>query len=97
MNNYGFRKVEKRISKKAKMGCHGYPTPEIRYLGPNNKLANEVLIKFILEEVAALLIERFTASNDIPEDETIQSAIVKMMERSATQTVILTGDVKLAG
>ena len=88
-------KSKKRISKKAKMGFHGYPTLEISYLGPNEKLANEVLLKFILEEGEEPQIERFTTTGDIREDETIQSAIVKMIERSAAQTVVLTDGVKL--
>jgi len=50
-----------------------------------------------LEKAAALLIERSTASNDIPEDQIIQSARVSMMEKSAAKTVILTSGLELAG
>jgi hypothetical protein len=90
-------KPKKGTLKKAKMGFHGYPTLEISYLGPSDKLANEVPLKFILEEGVEPQIERFTTVSDIREDETIQSAIVKMIERSAAQTVLLTEGVKLTG
>ena len=87
-------KSKKRISKKAKMGFQGYPTIEITYLGPDDSLANEVLLKLVLEDGAPPQSERFTTSSDIREDETIQSAIVKMIERSGAQTVVLSEGVK---
>ena len=82
-------KSKKRISKKAKMGFQGYPTIEITYLGSNTCSANGVLLKLIAEEGAQPQTERFTTEGDIREDETIQSAIVKMIERSGAQSVLL--------
>lgn len=90
-------KSKKRISKKAKMGFQGYPTIAISYLGPNNSLANEVLLELMSEEGAEPQTERFTTAGDIREDETIQSAIVKMIERSGAQSVILNEGVKSSG
>ena len=76
------------------MGFQGYPTIEITYLGPNNSLANEVILKLVLEEGAGPQTERFTTANEIREDETIQSVIVKMIERSGAQSVVLCEGVK---
>lgn len=87
-------KSKKRISKKAKMGFQGYPTIQISYFGPNNSMANAVLLELVLEEGAEPLAERFSTESDIREDESIQSAIVKMIERSGAQSVILSDDVK---
>jgi len=87
-------KSKKRISKKAKMGFQGYPTIAITYLGPNDSFANEVILKLVLEEGAEPQTERFTAVKEIREDETIQSVIVKMIERSGAQSVVLCEGVK---
>jgi len=90
-------KSKKRIVKKAKMGFQGYPTIEITYLGPNYNLATEVLLVLVAEEGAEPQSEKFTTAADIREDETIQSAIVKMIERSGAQSVILSDGVKSTG
>jgi hypothetical protein len=87
-------KSKKRIAKKVKMGFQGYPTIGITYSGPNESLATEVFLEFVLEEGAAPQIEKFTTKSDIREDETIQSAIVKMIERSGAQSVTVSDGVK---
>lgn len=76
------------------MGFQGYPTIEITYFGPSDSLAIEVLLELVLEEGAEPQTEKFTTASDIREDETIQSAIVKMVERSGAQTVVLSEGVK---
>ena len=80
-------KSKKRIAKKLKMGFQGYPTIGITYSGPNAGLATEVHLEFVSEEGVAPQIEKFATENDIREDETVQSAIVKMIERSGAQSV----------
>ena len=87
-------KSKKRISKKVKMGFQGYPTIGITYIGPNEGLATEVLLEFVSEEGAEPETEKFATESDIREDETIQSAIVKMIERSGAQSVTLSEGVK---
>ncbi len=87
-------KSKKRIAKKVKMGFQGYPTIGISYSGPNESLATEVFLEFVLEEGAEPQIEIFSTETDIREDETIQSAIVKMIERSGTQSITLNESVK---
>ena len=88
-------KSKKRISKKVKMGFQGYPVIGITYSGPNDSLATEVFLELISEEGAEPQSEKFATESDIREDETIQSAIVKMIERSGAKTVTLSKGVKL--
>ena len=86
-------KSKKRIAKKVKMGFQGYPQITIEYFGTNPNCANEVSIKFTLEEGASVQEERFSSKDDVRENEVIQSAIVKMIERSEAKTVLQTAGV----
>ena len=88
-------KSKKRIAKKAKMGFQGYPKISITYQGKSTSLAHEVVVEFILEEGAETQTEKFSSKLDAREDETIQSALVKMIERSDAKTVVLTEAVSL--
>lgn len=80
-------KSKKRIAKKIKMGCQGYPSISLAYYGKTASLASEVVIRFTFEEGADVQEERFSSKVDAREDEVIQSAIVKMIERSEAKTV----------
>jgi len=82
-------KSSKRISKKAKKGFQGYPVITIAYYGPNYELATKVAVGFIAEENAAAQVERFSTETDIREDITVQSTIIKLIDRSGAQTVSL--------
>lgn len=88
-------KSKKRIAKKAKMGFQGYPKISLTYYGKATNHADEVVIEFILEEGAEIQTERFSSKIDAREDETIQSAIVKMIERSEAKTVSQTESVSI--
>ena len=70
------------------MGFQGYPKISISYQGKSPSTANEVVVEFILEEGADIQTERFSSKLDAREDETIQSALVKMIERSEAKTVL---------
>ena len=80
-------KSKKRIAKRAKMGFQGYPKISLTYYGKTTSHADEVVIEFVLEEGADTQVERFSSKIDAREDEVIQSAIVKMIERSEAKTV----------
>ncbi len=80
-------KSKKRIAKKVKMGFQGYPTIFIEYFGESEGLASGVSVKFVFEEDSAPQEEKFISKSDAREDEVIQSALVKMIERSGAQTV----------
>lgn len=81
-------KSKKRIAKRAKMGFQGYPQISISYSGKTASHADEVLVEFVMEEGAEVQKERFASKIDAREDETIQSALVKMIERSEAKTVV---------
>ena len=80
-------KSKNRIAKKVKMGFQGYPEITLAYFGHATNHASEVLVQFCLEEGAEIQEERFSSKVDAREDEAIQSALVKMIERSGTKTV----------
>ncbi len=88
-------KSKKRIAKKVKMGFHGYPQIAIEYFGRTTELATEVVVLFTLEEGGETQEQRFVSKTDAREDEAIQSALVKMIERSVTKTVLQKIDVSL--
>jgi hypothetical protein len=88
-------KSKKRIAKKVKMGFQGYPEISIIYVGPSKDLAVEVIVRFVAEEGADPMEQNFQSQSDAREDEAIQSAIVKMIERSEAKTVILSADIAL--
>ncbi len=75
------------------MGFQGYPAISLTYFGKTISVANEVVIKLVLEEGAESLEERFSSDDDVREDESIQSAIVKMIERTEAKTVSQAEDV----
>ena len=87
-------KSKKRIAKKAKMGFQGYPEISIAYLGCSSDRADEVILTFVADEGVQAMEETFKSELDAREDEAIQSAIVKMIERSEAKTVVLIEGVK---
>jgi hypothetical protein len=80
-------KSKKRIAKKIKMGFQGYPEISIAYSYGATGIAEEVAVSFVAEEGATPMEERFHSKSDAREDEVIQSAIVKMIERSGAKTI----------
>ena len=81
-------KSKKRIAKRSKMGFQGYPKISLTYYGKTANHADEVVVEFVLEEGAEVQVERFSSKIDAREDEVIQSALVKMIERSEAKTVV---------
>lgn len=71
------------------MGFQGYPEISIAYASSNNGFADEVILTFIAEEGAKPVVESFQSKSDVRENEIIQSAIVKMIERAQVKTVKL--------
>ena len=83
-------KSKKRIVKRVKMGFQGYPKISLTYYGKTTSHAHEVVVEFTLEDGAEIQREKFSSKIDAREDEVIQSALVKMIERSEAKTVALT-------
>lgn len=81
-------KAKKRIAKRIKMGFQGYPVLSIAYQGTAPGLNDSVLLCLQLEENADQQEQRFSSKGDAREDESIQSTIVKMIERCQVKTVV---------
>jgi len=82
-------KSQKRISKKAKKGFQGYPLISITYFGPSNELATRVELGFVAEENSEPQVQTFNTEGDIREDVTVQTTIIKIIDRSEALTVLL--------
>lgn len=82
-------KSQKRISKKVKKGFQGYPLITISYFGPTNELATKVVVGFKLDENSEELIEKFSTEMDIREDISVQTTIIKIIDRSGAESVTL--------
>lgn len=80
-------KAKKRIAKQVKKGFHGYPLVSLEYFGKTPDSASEVVISFTGEEGAEPQKQTFVSGGDAREDETIQSALLKIIERADAKTV----------
>jgi hypothetical protein len=83
-------KSTKRITKRIKKGFQGYPQITLTYFGKSTSYATEVVIGFILEEGDAVQEQKFTSEGDAKKDETIQTTLLKVIERADAKTVIET-------
>ena len=88
-------KSQKRISKRVKRGFHGYPMISIQYFGPSETLATKVEVGFIQEENAEPMLETFNSETDIRVDETVQTTIIKIIDRVDAKTVTLDENVNI--
>ena len=81
-------KATKLIAKRVKKGLQGYPSVTIQYFGNSNECASEVVIGFTEEEGVAIQAQSFSSKSDARFDETIQTTLLKIIERSDAKTVI---------
>ncbi len=81
-------KSTKRIAKRVKKGFQGYPQISIAYFGETENCATEVVLGFISEEGVPAQEQKFTSKSDARKDETIQTTLLKVIERADAQTVI---------
>lgn len=81
-------KSTKRIAKKVKNGFQGYPQITLAYFGQSEECATQVVVSFMLEAGADAQQEKFSSENDVRKDETIQTTIVKIIERADAKTVV---------
>ncbi len=90
-------KAKKRIAKQVKKGDNGYPRIAIEYFGHTAELATEVVVSFTEDGDSAPQDQKFVSTADAREDEAIQSALVKIIERAGANTVIEVEGVSLIG
>jgi hypothetical protein len=81
-------KAKKRIAKQVKKGFCGYPKISLEYFGKTVGLASEVVIFFTSEEGAEPQEQKLVSEKDTREDETVQSTLVKIIERASASTVM---------
>ena len=88
-SNMNLDKSQKRINKRVKRGFHGYPMISIQYFGPTEVLATKVEVAFMEQENAEPMLETFNSETDIRQDETVQTTIIKIIDRVDAKTVTL--------
>ena len=81
-------KSTKRIAKRVKKGFQGYPQISLAYFGESVNCATEVVVGFISEEGAAAQEQKFSSKGDARKDETIQTTLLKVIERADAKTVL---------
>ncbi|MEG3768479.1 hypothetical protein [Alteromonas sp. 14N.309.X.WAT.G.H12] len=81
-------KSTKRIAKRVKKGFQGYPQISLSYFGETADHASEVVVSFIAEEGEPAQEQRFSSTNDVRKDETIQTTLLKVIERTDAKTVL---------
>lgn len=80
-------KAKKRIAKQVKKGFDGYPLISLAYFGVTADCASKVAVTFLAEAGAEAQVQTFSSNTDAREDETIQSVLVKIIERAEPKTV----------
>lgn len=80
-------KAKKRIAKQVKKGFDGYPLISLAYFGVTADCASKVEVTFLAEAGAEAQVQTFSSNTDAREDETIQSVLVKIIERAEPKTV----------
>ncbi|TWX71857.1 hypothetical protein ESZ36_01090 [Colwellia demingiae] len=88
-------KSTKRIAKRVKKGFQGYPQISLAYFGESVNCATQVVVGFIQEEGAAAQEQTFSSKDDARKDETIQTTLLKIIERADAKTVVEVAGVAL--
>lgn len=88
-------KSTKRIAKRVKKGFQGYPQISLTYFGKSADCANEVVVGFIAEEGGIAQEQKFLSKSDARTDETIQTTILKVIERAEAKTVVEAKDITI--
>lgn len=81
-------KSTKRIAKRVSRGLQGYPQISLTYFGESDDCATGVIVGFISEEGDEPQEQRFPSKGDARKDETIQTTLLKVIERANAKTVI---------
>lgn len=81
-------KSTKLIAKRVKKGFQGYPQISLTYQDTSDDSPSQVIIGFTAEEGDTVQEQTFTSSGSVRTDETIQTTILKIIERSEAKTVL---------
>lgn len=88
-------KSTKRIAKRVKKGFQGYPQISLAYFGASADCATEVVMSFVMAEGAQAQEQKFSSDSDARTDETIQTTLLKVIERADAKTVLEVAGVAL--
>jgi hypothetical protein len=88
-------KAKKRIAKQVNKGFKGYPLISISYFGQDTACATVVVVQFTAQEGGEVQEERFTSQSDAREDETIQTALIKIIDRADAASVLQDSEVAI--
>ena len=88
-------KSTKRIAKRVSKGFQGYPQISLAYFGISADLATEVVVSFTSEEGAVVQEQKFSCEGDVRKDETIQTTLLKVIERADAKTVLETAGISI--
>jgi len=88
-------KAKKRITKHVNRGFKGYPLINIEYFGATSDVANQVAVQFTLTEGDSPQQEILASKIDAREDETIQTSLLKIIERTQVSSVLQTEGVTI--
>lgn len=81
-------KSTKRIAKRVKKGFQGYPQITLTYITNGENFATEVVIGYVEEEGDAVQEQKFSCTTNVREAETIQTTLLKIIERADAKTVL---------
>lgn len=81
-------KSTKLIAKKVKKGFQGYPQISLAYFGVSSDSATEVVVGFTIDEGATVQEQKLVSEGDVRKDETIQTTLIKIIERADAKTVL---------
>lgn len=81
-------KSTKLIAKRVKKGFQGYPQISLTYFSESNDFPTKVIIGLMAEENDIAQEQTLTCLSDIRKDETIQTTLLKIIERSGAKTVL---------
>lgn len=81
-------KSTKRIAKRVKKGFQGYPQISIAYFGKSENCPTEIVVGYIAEEGDVAQEQKFSSKGDARIDESIQTTLLKVIERADAKTVV---------
>jgi hypothetical protein len=89
MSAMNIEKAQKRLAKLHNRGDHGYPRIDIEYCAGSDKLVNQVKISLRQAAEGQVFTETFTSQGDVRLDETVQTTLLKIIDRADVKTVFV--------
>jgi molybdopterin biosynthesis enzyme MoaB len=81
-------KSTKRLAKRVQKGFQGYPQISLAYFGVSSDQATEVVVSLTAEEGATVQEHKIVSQGDARKDETIQTTLLKIIDRADAKSVL---------